>query len=113
VTPDDPKVLLEIAPRLVRELFGARAPSDTAAGPVALQVLMVLHDTPGADPDDIGGRLGLDGSTVRHAIRKLKAAGLLKSERGSRELTAKGDRRARQIVTRAQQLLADHAKPQG
>ncbi len=61
----------------------------------------------------IGIRLGLDASTVRHAVSRLKTAGLLDRRRGSRELTPEGTDRARSLVREARRLLETHAVPQG
>ena len=120
------------APAIARKVYGARAgkpkgpdgktikTAKPGISPVALQVLVALHEDPAQPVGDIAERLALDSSTVSHAIKTLEARKLVGKEPGGphprqkkRPLTAKGKRQAVALVAEAQRLLDEHAKPQG
>ncbi len=111
---DDPQLALVEAPRLVRELYGARAESGAAPSAVQLQVLVCVGERPGDRIEDVAVRLGLDESTVSHALRRLLARGLVEERKSSvdarrreRQLTAAGKKMRTETVEKARRLIAE------
>ncbi len=109
---DDPRLVLVEAPRLVRELYGARADSNQGPSAVELQVLVCIDGRRSQRVEDIAAALGLRSSTVSHALRRLRALGLVEerqaltdARRHTRKLTAAGRAKKKRLVAHARKLL--------
>jgi len=116
---DDPQELLVDAPRLVRDLYGARATKGELSA-VDLQVLVLLATNPDQRVVDLQKRLGMEvSSSVSHSVKALRDAGMITEEpvdyrRRSRALTAEGRAQVTDLTVRARELIDRHlAKPRG
>ncbi len=119
----DPHFALLDAPRLTRQIYGARSPSSgqedgraqlkTKPSAVELQVLVALSDNPDQGHEDIAQRLALEPSTVRHALRQLEGRKLIEGSphpgdrrRRQLKLTPAGKRITGELTARAREMLA-------
>lgn len=81
--------------------------------PIAMQVLLVLSERPGAGTNEIAARLAVEPATLRHSFAELARRGLVGDERDPadsrrrvRGLTSAGEKRVRDFCAHIAQAVA-------